>query len=142
MTDDNYINGGKTLAEYDGEHRVYICEYNIVHLKWDKKELVFCPGDFIGLPLLLSGISRDCNLQCTIGEVCPADHGDGIVHLEYNSIQIPFRREECRELHLLVKEAASNLMEMKATLGQDQDINAAWFNGNKTHRKIRHQEHS
>ncbi len=102
----------KVLAKKDDQHRVFLCEYNIVHLEWGRHRLVYCPGDFLGLPIMLSALNKPCDLECTRGEDCPGDHGDGIVHLQYGSVQIPFPRDECRELHILVTEAVERLFDL------------------------------
>ncbi|MEA3349333.1 MAG: hypothetical protein U9Q82_01785 [Chloroflexota bacterium] len=103
----------QVLAEKDEQHRVYLCEYNLIHLSWGDHRLVYCPGDFMGLTFLLSALNKPCDMECTHGETCPGDHGDGVVHLQYGSVQIPFTRDECQELHIAVKEAVGRLFELR-----------------------------
>jgi len=102
----------QVLAQKDGNRRVYLCEYNLIHLSWGENRLVYCPGDFMGLPFLLSALNNPCDMECTHGETCPGDHGDGVVHLQYGSVQIPFTCDECQELHIMVKEAVGRLFEL------------------------------
>jgi hypothetical protein len=120
MKGDNGSNSGsdsawrdQVLSEKDENHRVYLCEYGLVHLNWGEHRLVYCPGDFMGLPFLLSSMDSPCHLECTRGETCPGDHGNGVVHLQYGSVQIPFSREECQELHILVQEAVGRLFDLR-----------------------------
>ena len=103
----------QVLAERDGKRRVYLCEYGLIHLDWGEHRLVYCPGDFVGLSFLLSALNKPCQMECTRGESCPGDHGDGVVYLKYGSVQIPFASEECQELHIVVKEAVSRLFELR-----------------------------
>jgi len=103
----------QVLVEQDYEHRIYLCEYNLIHLNWGEHRLVYCPGDFMGLPFLLSSLNEPCNLECTHGENCPGDDGDGIVYLKYGSVQISFERDECRELHIAVTQAVGRLFELR-----------------------------
>jgi hypothetical protein len=103
----------QVLSEKDSNHRVYLCEYGLIHLDWNEHRLVYCPGDFVGLPFMLSSLDSTCDLECIQGEACPRDHGDGMVHLQYGSVQIPFSREECQELHILVREAVGRLFDLR-----------------------------
>lgn len=102
----------QVLAEKDDKRCIYLCEYNLIHLEWGDHRLVYCPGDFMGLPFLLSALNKPCDMECTHGETCPGDHGDGVVHLQYGSVQIPFTRAECQQLHITVKEAIERLFEL------------------------------
>lgn len=110
----NAYENGQTLAE-DGEDRqIYLCEYGIVHVKWGDNNLVYCPGDVIGLSYLLSALKdQPCSLACTRGETCPLDHGSGVVYLPYGSVQIPLSIAECVRLHRLAKESVNRLFVLK-----------------------------
>mgnify|MGYP006921590835 CR=1 FL=1 len=103
----------QVLAARDDTHQVYLCEYNIIHLNWGKNRLVYCPGDFMGLPFLLSPLNKPCSKECARGEACPGDHGDGIVRLQYGSVEIPIPRGECHDLHLLVSEGVKCLLKLQ-----------------------------
>lgn len=99
----------RVLAELDESRRVYICEFGIVHLKWKENNLVYCPGDFIGLPFLLSGLVKRCEQPCVHGEACPNQAEDGLVYLTYHSVKLPFSVEDCPELQTLVQTAIEQL---------------------------------
>lgn len=101
------------LAKINENRRVYLCEYGIVHLKWDENDLVYCPGDFIGLPFLLSSLAHKCNLECARGEPCPHEEEDGTVYLQYHSVKLLFALDECRQMHDLVLEASKRLHELR-----------------------------
>ena len=101
------------LAEIDQNHRVYLCEYGIVHLKWDENDLVYCPGDFIGLSFLLSGLIRQCSLECMHGEACPNEEEEGIVYLQYHSVKLPFALDDCRQMQKMVVAASGRLHKLR-----------------------------
>lgn len=105
----------QVLAKQDEQHRISICEYNIIHLDWGEHRLVYCPGDFLGLSFMLSALSNPCNLECENGEDCPAEIGDHILHLKYGSVDIPIARDECPALHKLVKQAVERLTYLQNT---------------------------
>lgn len=99
------------LAEIDAQRRVYLCEFGIVHLKWYENDLVYCPGDFIGLPFLLSALAKPCSRECLQGEPCPHEE-DGLVYLPYHSVRLPFSRVECGQIHDLALAAARRMHEL------------------------------
>lgn len=107
-------NGGQeeVLAEIDAQRRVYLCEFGIVHLKWCENDLVYCPGDFIGLPFLLSALVMPCSRECAQDEPCPHEGEDGLVYLPYHSVRLPFSRTECRQMHGLALIASKRLHEI------------------------------
>jgi hypothetical protein len=105
---------GRTLVESDEGRRIYLCENGIVHVKWGENNLVYCPGDVIGLSYLLTALKEQpCGMECASSENCPLDHGNGIVYLPYGSIKIPITLQECKNLHLMAKEAVEHLFNMK-----------------------------
>ena len=101
------------LARMDDNRLVYLCEYGIVHFKWDENDLVYCPGDFMGLPFLLSSLAKQCSQECIHGEDCPYQAEDGIVYLQYHSVKLPFPVNECREMHDLAKKASRRLHKLR-----------------------------
>ena len=100
----------RVLAEKNKKHRIYQCEHNIIHVDWGEHRLIYCPGDFIGLSFILSSLSAPCEMECTHGEACPGEDEDGIVYLQYGSVQLPFTREDCLNLHTYVREAVMKLI--------------------------------
>ncbi|NKQ35188.1 MAG: hypothetical protein HF973_06165 [Chloroflexi bacterium] len=101
------------LAKINENRRVYLCEYGIVHLKWDENNLVYCPGDFIGLPFLLSSLTHQCSWECERGEPCPNEGEDGMVYLQYHSVKLPFTPDECRQMYDLTVAASRRLHELR-----------------------------
>jgi hypothetical protein len=97
------------LASEDPDHLIYLCEYGLVHIHWGAHRLVYCPGDFVGLPYLLAALDDPCDLECAIGDTCPRDHGDGVILLQYGSVQLPFERSDCQRFHLCVRQAVGKL---------------------------------
>jgi hypothetical protein len=108
----NGVNQELILAEIDAQRRVYLCEFGIVHLKWRENDLVYCPGDFIGLPFLLSALANRCSRECLHGEPCPHEEEDGLVYLPYHSVRLPFLRTECSQIHDLAMVASQRLHEI------------------------------
>jgi hypothetical protein len=105
---------GQTLAGGGEDRRIYLCEYGIVHVKWGANNLVYCPGDVIGLAYLLSALkAQPCSMECTHGENCPLEHGKGIVYLPYHSVRIPLTIDECKDMHLMAQKAVDRLFELK-----------------------------
>ncbi|HIE55274.1 MAG TPA: hypothetical protein EYP90_08865 [Chromatiaceae bacterium] len=111
MMNSNGTNGwhDEILAKIDDNRQVYLCEYGVVHFKWDKNDLVYCPGDFIGLSFLLSGLANQCNRECVHGEPCPHEAEDGLVYLQYHSVKLPFPQNECLQMHDLALMATKRL---------------------------------
>ena len=103
----------QVLVQINENRRAYLCEHGIVHLKWHENHMVYCPGDFLGLPFMLSGLLDQCGLACERGESCPHEAEDGLVHLPYHSVELPFTREECRQLYDLVLAASNRLSELR-----------------------------
>ena len=103
----------QVLVHIDENRRAYLCEYGIVHLKWHENHVVYCPGDFLGLPFMLSGLLSGCGLECERDETCPHEEEDGLVYLPYHSVKLPFTRAECRQLHELVVKASNRLGELR-----------------------------
>jgi hypothetical protein len=101
------------LARQDAEHHIYLCQYNIIHVNWGEHSLVFCPGDFFGLPFLLATLNSQCHVECLRGAECPKGDEDSIVHLQYGSVQIPFTVQECHDLHMAIKEAVEHLFTLE-----------------------------
>jgi hypothetical protein len=51
------------LAYMDESHRVYLCEFDLIHLEWGRDTLIFCPDDFARLPQLLAGQMNECEMH-------------------------------------------------------------------------------
>jgi hypothetical protein len=115
---------GMILVERDQKHRIYLCEYGLVHLVWGRNSLVYCPGDLIGLSYMLLSIAQPCGMECTRGECCRLSHGEDQVYLPYGSVQIPFTVAECRELHFAAQEAVEQLHRLK---GEGYFSNQTWL---------------
>jgi SAM-dependent methyltransferase len=102
--------------EIDAQRRVYLCEFGIVHLKWHENDLVYCPGDFIGLPFLLFSLANTCERECVHGKPYPHEAEDGLVYLPYHSVRLAFSLAECRQMHDLA--LAASRMYRPATLAE------------------------
>ncbi len=102
------------LSQADSKHRIYLCEYGLVHVEWGKHRLVYCPGDLMGLPYLLSALLTPCNLECQRDEQCPLENEDNRISLPYGSVQISLTSEECQTLHLAAQEAAQRLQRLRS----------------------------
>ena len=100
------------LAKIDDNRLVYLCEYGIVHFRWDQNDLVYCPGDFVGLPFVLYNLGQPCNQACMHGKDCPYRAEDGLVYLPYHSVKLPFSVDECRQMHQLVLVASKQLYQL------------------------------
>ena len=113
----NGSNGGglqeQVLAHINENRRAYLCEYGIVHLKWHENHIVYCPGDFLGLRFMLSGLLYQCDQECARNETCPHQADNGLVYLQDHSVKLPFSREECRQLYDLVLVASNRLSELR-----------------------------
>jgi hypothetical protein len=109
------IGQDQKLAEIDDNHRVYLCEYGLIHLKWGEDNLPYCPGDFIGLPFLLHGLGTQCNLECMRGEECTHTEGDDeLVYLQYGSVRVPLTPEACHDLQIMVKQAVKRVHQLRS----------------------------
>lgn len=114
MCNTNTNENGQTLVEGRDDSRIYLCEYGIVHVKWGGNNLVYCPGDVIGLSYLLSALKdQPCSMECTRNEQCPLNHDNGTIYLPYNSVRIPLTIHECRNLHDMAKKAMDRLFDLK-----------------------------
>lgn len=103
----------QVLYQIDYQHRIYLCEYGLVHVHWGAHRLHYCPGDMIGLPFLLDAINPTCDKECLVDATCP--HKDTHqIFLPYGSVQIPLTKDECQSLHLAVQKAVQRLQGLKA----------------------------
>jgi hypothetical protein len=104
------------LAEIDKRHRVYLCEYGLVHLVWGQELLPFCPGDFAGLPFLLSGLKKEgCDQQCFRGKKCGLMEDEkGGVYFQYGSFRLSLNPQgEYRRIQDVIQEAAEQLRKLR-----------------------------
>lgn len=104
---------GIVLFEKDTRHRVYLCEYGLIHFEWGQHSLVYCPGDFLGLPFIFSSLMQPCDMPCLRGDGCVLDHGDGMVHLTYGSVKIPLTSEECQQMRSASQIVSERLCALK-----------------------------
>lgn len=102
------------LSQIDDEHRIFLCEYGLVHVEWGRHRLVYCPGDLIALPYLLSAINTPCSLECQHNEQCLLENEDSRVSLPYGSVAISLTVEECRSLQLAAQQAAQRLHHLRS----------------------------
>ncbi len=115
------------LFQSDARHRIYLCEYGLVHVEWGRHSLVYCPGDLIGLPFLLSAIKKSCSMECLRDEQCPLEENN-LVTLPYGSVKISLTPKECQMLHLAVEDAAHQLHQMRS---QGYFSNQKWLPPNE-----------
>lgn len=104
----------QVLSQLDQKHRIYLCEYGLVHVEWGRHSLVYCPGDLIGLSYQLSAVNSTCDLECLHGESCSRKEKDDLVSLPYGSVEISLTTEECRLLHLAAQEASHRLHRLRS----------------------------
>jgi len=107
------IDHEQILFEADKRHRIYLCEYGLVHVEWGRQSLVYCPGDLIGLSFLLAAINDPCDMECLRSGECIFENEFGLVSLPYGSVQISLTVEECQSLHRGTQDAAQRLYEMR-----------------------------
>ena len=112
------------LFQTDDRHRIYLCEYGLVHAEWGKHSLVYCPGDLIGLSYMLTALNAFCDMECLRGEPCVLDQENHQVLLPYGSVNIPLTVEECRALHLAAQEAVRQLHQLR---GMGYFSNQKWL---------------
>lgn len=104
----------QVLAEIDENHRVFLCEYGVVHLVWGEDMLPYCPGDFVGVLFLVSSLKAECERQCLRGEKCGRVEDDSSpVYLQYGSLRLSLAPDECRRLQAMVQEAVRRLYELR-----------------------------
>ncbi len=104
----------QVLAEIDETHRVYLCEYGLIHLVWGENVLPYCPGDFMGLPFMLHNLVAECDVRCLQSEPCDEARNTGAtVYLKYGTLRFPLAPWECCALHKIVQAAVKRVIELR-----------------------------
>ncbi len=103
------------LAKIDNRHQAYLCEYGLVHLVWGQEMLPFCPGDFAGLPGLLSGLKKEGrDRQCLHDKKCRlVEDKGGMKYFQYGSFRLSLNSQGWRQIRGVVQEAAGRLLELR-----------------------------